>query len=71
MSHAHEQISLLTICGTFAPPSLEAARRVHNQTAGAPEGVVAARVLGDLSHMVYSDTEVSWRLKHTDEGGNR
>ena len=53
MSHSHEQIYLLTIRGTLAPPSLEAARQVHNQTAGAPEGVAAAKSLGDLSHMVY------------------
>ncbi len=33
MSHSHEQIYLLTIRGTLAPPSLEAARQVHNQTA--------------------------------------
>src|SRR6266481_131086 len=53
MSHSYEQIYLLTIRGTLAPPSLEAARPVHNQTAGAPEGVAAAKSLGDLSHMVY------------------
>ncbi len=53
MSHSNEQIYLLTIRGTLAPPSLEAARPVHNQTAGAPEGVAAAKSLGDLSHMVY------------------
>jgi len=53
MSHSQEQIYLLTIRGTLAPPSLEAARQVHNQTAGAPEGVAAAKSLGDLSHMVY------------------
>ena len=47
------QIFLLTIRGTLAPPSLEEARQVHNQTAGASEGVAAARALGDLSHMVY------------------
>jgi len=47
------QIFLLTIRGTLTPPSLEAARQMHNQTAGAPEGVAAARSLGDLSHMVY------------------
>src|SRR5947209_18306642 len=50
---SQEQIYLLTIRGTLAPPSLEAARQVHNQTAGAPEGVAAAKSLGDLSHMVY------------------
>ena len=53
MSHSHEQIYLLTIRGTLAPPSLEAARQVHNQTAGDPNGVAAAKSLGDLSHMVY------------------
>ena len=53
MSHSQEQIYLLTIRGTLAPPSLEAARQVHNQTAGAPDGVAAAKSLGDLSHMVY------------------
>ena len=51
------QIFLLTIRGTLAPPSLEAARQVHNQTAGAPEGVAAAKSLGDLSHMVYVPAE--------------
>jgi hypothetical protein len=44
---------LLTIRGTLAPPTLEAARQVHNDTAGAPQNVAAARSLGDLSHMVY------------------
>jgi len=53
MSHTNGQIYLLTIRGTLAPASLEAARQVHNQTAGAPEGVAAAKSLGDLSHMVY------------------
>src|SRR5260370_2312276 len=53
MSHSYEQIYLLTIRGTLAPPSLEAARPVHNPTAGAQEGAAAAKSLGDLSHMVY------------------
>lgn len=44
---------LLSIRGTLAPASLEAARGIHNATAGAPESVAAARSLGDLSHMVY------------------
>src|SRR5258707_15647008 len=47
------QLYLLSIRGTLAPPTLEAARAIHNQTAGAPESVAAARSLGDLSHMVY------------------
>ena len=44
---------LLSIRGTLASPTLEAARSLHNQTAGAPANVAAAQSLGDLSHMVY------------------
>jgi hypothetical protein len=44
---------LLTIRGTLSPDSLEAARKIHNQTAGDPAGVAAAKSLGDVSHMVY------------------
>lgn len=44
---------LLTIRGTFSPDTLEEARRIHNQTAGDPAGVAAAKSLGDVSHMVY------------------
>jgi hypothetical protein len=44
---------LLTIRGTLKPGTLEEARKVHNMTAGNPEGVAAAKSLGDVSHMVY------------------
>jgi len=44
---------LLTIRGTLAPDTLEAARKIHNQTAGNPASVAAAQSLGDVSHMVY------------------
>ena len=44
---------LLTIRGTLSPSTLEEARKVHNMTAGNPDGVVAAKSLGDVSHMVY------------------
>jgi quinol monooxygenase YgiN len=47
-------VYLLTIRGTLAPATLEAARAIHNDTAGAPESVAAARALGDVSHMVYA-----------------
>jgi quinol monooxygenase YgiN len=47
------QIYLLAIRGTLALPTLEATRTMHNETAGAPANVAAARALGDLSHMVY------------------
>ncbi len=48
---------LLTIRGTLSPDTLEAARKVHNQTAGNPDGVAAAKSLGDVSHMVYVPME--------------
>jgi len=48
---------LLTIRGTLSPATLEAARKVHNQTAGNPDGVAAAKSLGDVSHMVYVPME--------------
>ena len=48
---------LLTIRGTLSPDTLEAARKVHNQTAGDPAGVAAAKSLGDVSHMVYIPME--------------
>jgi len=44
---------LLTIRGTLSPVTLEEARKIHNQTAGDPAGVAAAKSLGDVSHMVY------------------
>jgi hypothetical protein len=55
MSETEETMSLylLAIRGTLAPSTLEAARTIHNETAGAPASVAAARSLGDLSHMVY------------------
>ncbi len=50
-------VFLLTIRGTLAPATLESARKVHNQTAGDPAGVAAAKSLGDVSHMVYVPVE--------------
>jgi hypothetical protein len=52
-------IYLLAIRGTLKPESLEAARKVHNETAGAPANVAAAQGLGDLSHMVYTPASQS------------
>jgi hypothetical protein len=45
---------VLTVRGTVIPESLEAARRLHNETAGSAPGIAAARALGDLSHNVYA-----------------
>jgi hypothetical protein len=45
---------LLCIRGTLADGSDRAAARTsHNATAGNPEGVAAAKALGDLSHKVF------------------
>jgi hypothetical protein len=44
----------LTVRGTLAPKSLEAARVLHNDTAGSAQGIAAARALGDLSHKVFA-----------------
>ena len=45
---------LLTVRGKVLPDTLEQMRVIHNQTAGSPPGIAAARSLGDLSHMVYA-----------------
>lgn len=50
-------VYLLAIRGTLAPSTVEAARNIHNETAGAPANVAAARAMGDLSHMVYVPTD--------------
>jgi hypothetical protein len=47
------RIHLLSIRGKVVPSTVEAVRQVHNQTAGNPAGVAAARSLGDLSHAVF------------------
>jgi hypothetical protein len=52
---------LLAIRGTLKPATLEAARTLHNSTAGAPANVAAAKSLGDLSHMVYVPTTAPTR----------
>jgi len=50
-------VYLLAIRGTLAPKTLASARSIHNETAGAPANVAAARSLGDLSHMVFTPIE--------------
>lgn len=49
----NDGIYLLAIRGTLNQTKLDEARQIHNQTAGNPQGVAAARALGDLSHNVY------------------
>ena len=58
MSNTQDRsLYLLSIRGSLAASTLEAARGVHNQTAGAPENMAAAQALGDISHMVYVPLE--------------
>jgi len=45
---------LLTVRGTLVPTSFDAARVLHNETAGSAPGMAAARALGDLSHKVFA-----------------
>ncbi len=54
MSALSQPSALLTVRGTVIPTEIDAARNLHNQTAGSPEGVAGARALGDLSHKVYT-----------------
>jgi hypothetical protein len=54
MSAQLESAVVLTVRGTLIPESLEAARTLHNETAGSEQGIAAARSLGDLSHNVYA-----------------
>ena len=54
MSKPIEWPVLLAVRGTPLPKTLEAMRVIHNETAGSPPGIAAARSLGDLSHMVYA-----------------
>ena len=54
-------VFLLTIRGTLSPATLEAARKVHNQTAGDPAGVAAAHKfilagLGNRSMKFFGET---------------
>jgi hypothetical protein len=49
----NESLVFLTVRGTLLVKAPEAACKLHNETAGSPEGIAAARALGDLSHKVY------------------
>ena len=45
---------LWTVRGQVTTPTAAHARELHNATAGSPDGIAAARALGDLSHNVYT-----------------
>ena len=50
---AGSDLYLLTVLGSPTTGSGAASRDLHNQTAGDPGGVAAAKSFGDLSHNVY------------------
>ena len=54
MSKPIEWPVLLAVRGKPLPKTVDEMRVIHNQTAGSPQGIAAARALGDLSHMVYT-----------------
>jgi len=56
MDQSNGHIYLFTVFGKRAL-SLDAMRPVHNQVAGNPEDVAAAKSLSDLSHMVYQSID--------------
>lgn len=54
MTTSNESLVFLTVRGTLVPKTPETACKLHNETAGSPDGIAAARALGDLSHKVYA-----------------
>ena len=58
---------VLTVRGTLVPASLEAARVLHNDTAGSEQGIAAARSLGDLSHKVFAPASRATKLSSARE----
>lgn len=49
-----ESLIFLTVRGATLAETTELACKLHNETAGSPDGIAAARALGDLSHKVYT-----------------
>jgi hypothetical protein len=63
---AGAEIYLLTVLGTPKDVSPESAVELHNATAGNPDGVAAAKSLGDLSHNVFVPALAETRLLFLD-----
>jgi hypothetical protein len=55
--------NLLTVMGKVIPGSIEATCKLHNDTAGNPQGVAAAKALGDMSHMTFMPTDAATNFK--------
>ncbi len=56
--------NLLTVMGKVKPTSIEATCELHNQTAGNPGGVAAAKSLGDMSHMTFMPLDAATNFKN-------
>src|SRR5262249_26809550 len=61
---------LLTVRGVPSKPDLDEVRRIHNQVAGSPEAIAAARALGDVSHVVFTPVDGSAGLLFLDQWAN-
>src|SRR6185436_9002709 len=56
--------NLLTVMGKVKPTSIEATCELHNQTAGHPDGVAAAKYLGDMSHLTFMPIDAATNFKN-------
>src|SRR5579859_2516761 len=54
MTSSNDSLVFLTVRGTLVPSTLEAACKLHNETARSAAAITAARAAGDLSHKVYA-----------------
>jgi hypothetical protein len=57
------QFNLLTVMGKVKTDSIAATCNLHNLTAGDPNGVTAAKSLGDMSHMTYMPLDAAPNFK--------
>ncbi len=55
--------NLLTVTGKVIPPTIESTCKLHNETAGNPNGVATAKSLGDISHMTYMPLDAATDFK--------
>jgi hypothetical protein len=63
---AGAELYLLTVLGTPKGVKPEGSAGLHNMTAGNPQGVAAAKALGDLSHNVFVPAAAETRLLFLD-----
>ena len=57
------EFNLLTVMGKVTTDSVETTRQMHNMTAGNPDGVAAAKALGDISHLAFMPLDAATNFK--------